>query len=264
MTILLVLQIICMISYLLAASLQGMIVSGYLRSLNKSWRILSWATLILHAIILYRLIDFHPGQNLSAVNVFSLIVWLIAIFLNVMVFWNPLENLCIIVYPLVALSILGLMIFPKPEFKNMTFKFATLLHVWVAVFAVAALSLAAIQAILLGLQERSLKSRRFGTWLHVLPPLETMESLLYRLIVLGFILLSLLIISSILVFKNVWSPPLLPQILLCLMAWLIFAILLWGRYCFGWRGRVATRWTLSGVLILMIAYFGTILFANDF
>jgi ABC-type uncharacterized transport system permease subunit len=41
------------------------------------------------------------------------------------------------------------------------------------------------------------------------------------------------------------------------VAWLVFAVLLWGRWKFGWRGRTAIRWTLGGFAFLLLAYFGS-------
>ena len=37
----------------------------------------------------------------------------------------------------------------------------------------------------------------------------------------------------------------------------VFAVLLWGRWRFGWRGRTAIRWTIGGFIFLMLAYFGS-------
>jgi ABC-type uncharacterized transport system permease subunit len=45
--------------------------------------------------------------------------------------------------------------------------------------------------------------------------------------------------------------------ILSIIAWVVFATLLAGRYRFGWRGRTAINWTISGFVILMLAYFGS-------
>jgi len=41
------------------------------------------------------------------------------------------------------------------------------------------------------------------------------------------------------------------------LSWIIFAALLGGRHVYGWRGRVAVRWTLTGFLMLVLAYVGS-------
>jgi len=36
----------------------------------------------------------------------------------------------------------------------------------------------------------------------------------------------------------------------------VFAVLLAGRYLYGWRGRVATRWVLTGFIMVVLAGIG--------
>ena len=40
-------------------------------------------------------------------------------------------------------------------------------------------------------------------------------------------------------------------------SWGIFAALLLGRRVYGWRGRIALRWTLTGFMVLLLAYIGS-------
>lgn len=54
-----------------------------------------------------------------------------------------------------------------------------------------------------------------------------------------------------------FAQHLVHKTVLGIIAWLVFAVLLWGRWRFGWRGRTAIRWTLSGAVTLMLAYFGS-------
>ena len=39
--------------------------------------------------------------------------------------------------------------------------------------------------------------------------------------------------------------------------WLTFAVLLIGRWRYGWRGRRALRWILAGTLLLVLGYLGS-------
>ena len=41
------------------------------------------------------------------------------------------------------------------------------------------------------------------------------------------------------------------------LSWIVFAALLGGRHVYGWRGRIAVRWTLTGFLMLVLAYIGS-------
>jgi len=89
-----------------------------------------------------------------------------------------------------------------------------------------------------------------------LPPLQTMEKLLFQLIFVGFFLLSLTLCSGLLIIPNLHGEH-LAQLILTASAWLIFSVLLWGRLRYGWRGRTAIRWALSGYATLVAAYFGS-------
>ena len=91
------------------------------------------------------------------------------------------------------------------------------------------------------------------------PALETMESLLFQLILAGFVLLTVTVLSGTVFSEQVFGQPfvLSHHVVLSVLAWLTFAVLLAGRRLFGWRGRSAIRWTLTGFVLLALAYFGT-------
>jgi len=84
-----------------------------------------------------------------------------------------------------------------------------------------------------------------------------MEALLFDMISLGFALLTIALATGFVFMDNMFAQNLAHKTLLSLIAWLVFAILLWGRYKFGWRGRKALVWTLAGFAVLMLAYFGS-------
>jgi ABC-type uncharacterized transport system permease subunit len=84
-----------------------------------------------------------------------------------------------------------------------------------------------------------------------------MELFLFRLVAIGFMLLTLVIVTSFLFFNQLWLSPLLQKTLVSLFAWSVFAILLLGRHYLGWRGRQAIRWTLLGVLLVVVVYFSS-------
>jgi ABC-type uncharacterized transport system permease subunit len=95
--------------------------------------------------------------------------------------------------------------------------------------------------------------------LHSLPPLLTMETLLFRLIAVGFVLLTLTLASGVLFSEEIFGKAFQfnHKVLFGFISWGVFAILLWGHHFYGWRGRVAVHWTMSGFGFLLLAYLGS-------
>jgi len=81
--------------------------------------------------------------------------------------------------------------------------------------------------------------------------------MLFQLILVGFILLTLTLITGLWFVRDWLAQHLAHKTILSVTAWVLFGILLWGRWKFGWRGRTAIRWTLAGYLFLILAYFGS-------
>ncbi len=123
--------------------------------------------------------------------------------------------------------------------------------------AYSLLSIAAIQSIVLALQDRRLRHKHPGGLTGALPPLQVMESLLFQMIGLGFIFLSLSLLSGIVYLEDIFAQHLVHKTVLSIVAWAVFGVLLWGRWHSGWRGRTAIRWTLGGFVLLLLAYFGS-------
>ena len=107
--------------------------------------------------------------------------------------------------------------------------------------------------------ERKLHLRRIGGQLSNLPPLLAMESLLFRMIFAGFCLLTLTLGSGVFFSEAIFGKALAfdHKTLFAFISWAIFAALLVGRRAYGWRGRVALRWTLAGFMVLLLAYVGS-------
>ncbi len=136
-------------------------------------------------------------------------------------------------------------------------------HIWISVIAFMILGMAAVQASFIYLQNyflRRTEQSRFSAFrglVGLLPPMETMETQLFRIIMLGFIFLSISLISASAFVDGLYTAHHVHKIFLSALAWILFAILLLGRYRAGWRGPTAVRWTLMGVVLLMIAYFSS-------
>jgi ABC-type uncharacterized transport system permease subunit len=129
-------------------------------------------------------------------------------------------------------------------------------HILLSLGAAALLFAAAVTAILLVILDRRLRMRRIADLSSALPPLDALEKVMFRLVAAGFGLLTLALITGFVFVTNLFTQNLVQKTVLSLIAWVIFGVLLIGRLRFGWRGRSAVRWTLSGFGILAVAYFG--------
>jgi len=129
-------------------------------------------------------------------------------------------------------------------------------HILLSMGAAALLFAAAVTALLLVFLDRRLRTRRIADLPSVLPPLDALEKVMFRLIGAGFVLLTLSLFTGFVFVTNLFTQHLVHKTVLSLFAWTIFGVLLIGRVRFGWRGRTAVGWTLFGFGVLALAYFG--------
>lgn len=132
-----------------------------------------------------------------------------------------------------------------------------LMHILSSIIAYSLLSLATLQALALQQMERGLKNHSDNRWLNQLPPLQTMESLLFQLITLGWLALTVAIASGSIYIDDLFAQHLAHKTLFAVISWLLFGLLLIGRQKYGWRGATAVKWTLSAFIALALAYFGS-------
>ncbi|MGD8483765.1 MAG: cytochrome c biogenesis protein CcsA [Thioalkalispiraceae bacterium] len=251
-------SIAAIIIYLVSGSLLWLGLQDKAKSLAKS-RILLLATLatLLHLGVIYQHTFTTQGIDIGFFNIISLVGGLIALLLIIASLKQPVECLGIIVFPVAALSLGLRKLDPEAYYLTQNLPGGLEFHILVSILAYSLLSIAVVQAILLYLQESHLRNRHPGGFIRSLPPLETMESLLFSMIGLGFIILTISLISGLFYLDDILAQHLVHKTVLSFGAWLLFGILLWGRYQFGWRGRTAIRWTVSGFTLLVLAYFGS-------
>jgi ABC-type uncharacterized transport system permease subunit len=130
-------------------------------------------------------------------------------------------------------------------------------HILLSMGAAALLLAAAVTALLLVFLDRRLRARRIAHLPSVLPPLDALEKVMFRLIGGGFVLLTLALLTGFIFVTNLFTQHLIHKTVLSLIAWVVFGVLLIGRIRYGWRGRSAVLWTLTGFGILLLSYFGS-------
>lgn len=227
---------------------------------GASWeRLAILAPFLLHTYLLYASLVAQTELRFGFSQALSVTLWL-----TVLIYWlesliYDVKGMQALVLPLAAACALLPAFFPGPENPTYTHTFAFRIHLLVAMLAYSLFTIAALHATLMTLLQRRLHAGTLAGPLASLPPLMTLETLLFRIIVLGFILLSLTLGSGF-----VFSEELFGQAarfnhktVFGVISWIIFAALLVGRYGWGWRGRTALRWTLAGFAALLLAYVGS-------
>ncbi len=227
-------------------------------TMDKTYIFIFWAiAIVLHTVVLFQRIITPDGLNLQFFNALSIVALLVATILFGATVRHPLENLAIMVLPATALSLIVDQTIQQNAVIAAAADSALQIHILISLLAFSLLSIAVLQALLLAIQDRHLHNHHPGGLIRALPPLQLMENLLFQLISVGFLLLSVALLSGFFFLEDIFAQHLVHKTILSSVAWLIFATLLWGRWQFGWRGRTAIRWTLGGGIVLLFAYFGS-------
>lgn len=247
--------LIAICCYLTAASLQWQTVSG--RSINSQIiRLIGLVAIIAHSYAAY--LDLHRpgGIQLGFFSTGSLIGWLVAGLVLLSSLRQRIDNLFIGIFPLAAIALFSTL-FGIDVNSAKHYDSGLVIHILISVLAYSIFTLAAFQAILLAKQEYQLKHHITKGLLRSLPPLQTMEALLFEMIWTGLILLTLSLASGALVFEDLFAQHLVHKTVLSILAWLLYATLLIGRHFLGWRSHKAIRWTVGGFIVLMLSFFGS-------
>ncbi len=215
------------------------------------------AAVILHAVVLYNRLLGISGFQFGFFDAASSVALVISALVLAISIKRSTEVLAMIFFPVSAFALLAQSIYPSSHMLPYDSPQGLKIHVLVSIIAYSLLGLAACMSVILSLQNRMLHNHRPGGWMKKLPPLQVMEKLLFDSILAGFIGLTLALVSGFVFLEDLFAQHLAHKTILSIIAWLVFAVLLGGRFAFGWRGRTAIRWTLSGFVSLMLAYFGS-------
>lgn len=222
-------------------------------------RVLLLLTLVAHGAALHAAI--FPGEQMrfGFGVAMSLMVWLAICFYWIEALYTRLEGLHAVVMPAGMLASIVPLFFPGDHVLANAASPAFRVHFIIAMLAYSLFTLAALHAMLMSVAGRQLHNARFSRLLAGLPPLLTMEALLFRLISIAFVLLTLTLASGAMFSESLFGQALRidHKTIFALISWLLFGGLLLGRHLRGWRGRVALRWTLAGFVALMLAYVGS-------
>ena len=211
---------------------------------------------LLHAAYLYPQTFTANGLNLTFYNAVSIVCFMVAALVLGVSTTRKTEFLGLLVLPITVASIVLTILRPEVAASSLNLH-GLQLHIVVSLFAFSVLAISALQSILLFTQDRHLRRHQLGGMTNVLPPLHDSEKFLFQTIAVGFALLSTALITGFVFLENMFEQHVAHKTIVSILAWLVFALLLWGRWQFGWRGSIAMRWTLGGFGFLILAYLGS-------
>ncbi len=205
----------------------------------------------------YILKDYWQGDGIffGLVTSTNFISWVVATLLFLTSLTKPVHVIGILVYPLTAVSVILLLLFPDTNSKLVSISIAS--HVFLSVGAYALLSISVAQSILLKIQERLLHDHNINTFIDKLPPLQTMEDFFFQTLKMGCILLTLSLASGFIFVDEFFEQNLSYKTFLSVIAWGAFVGIVVGHKMFGWRGRNAILATQIAFSVMVLAYFGT-------
>lgn len=212
----------------------------------------------LHAFLLYPKIITPYGLNFNIFNTISLISLFFLIFFALFSLYRPILSLGILATPV---SFIGLSIghLGKAAYEPLIHLSPFLqLHILLSFAAYCVLLMATVQAVMLRLQIQELKRRTIHRfWVSKLPSLQSMESLLFDMILMGFVILSVALGLGMVATYDIMAQHIAHKLFFSVLSWVVFGIFIIGHYRFGWRGKRAANFTIYGFILLAVGFIGS-------
>jgi ABC-type uncharacterized transport system permease subunit len=199
-----------------------------------------------------------PTPHVSLLNVMSLCALAaVVIPLGTFTLKNSLFDASLVTLPISVLILVAEGLISTPVLEITEKSPGMTVHIITSIAAFGILSIAGAYAIFVSLIDHLLRKHSFNKLVQSLPALETLEQLLMHLIRVGLAVLTVSLGTGLVFVDDLFGQHLGHKTILSIFAWVIFALLLWGRWKRGWRGRVAVRMTLTGIVVLLLSYFGS-------
>ncbi len=215
------------------------------------------AALSLHAYLLFSLIFENSGQNLSILNVASLISFIMALTVTLLIFKIRVWILLPVIYSFSALNLAASAILPGAFITHLETHPTLLFHISLALFSYSTLMIATLYAIQLAWIDHQLKRKNALVINPNLPPLMAVERQLFNIILVGEGLLTLTLLTGVFFVNDMFQQGKSHKAFFSVIAWVVYGVLLWGHFRHGWRGRRVIWFSLFGAFLLTLAYFGS-------
>ena len=249
------LLLICSFFYIVACGFSTIRLITPNKPITKYLRPIISLALIIHIYWLYTHIILPQEQNLSILNVLALVTFIISLLTT---FASKRFNtgvLLPVIYFCSAINLIAINYLPNKFVTHLETHPQIAIHILIALLAYSILSIASLLALQLAYLDYRLKNRKFPLTKINMPPLMTLEKNLFQIILIGFILLSATLFTGFIFIDNIFSHNQIDKVIFSILAWILYATLLWGRYARGWRGRFTIYITIIGSSLLTFGYF---------
>lgn len=214
--------------------------------------------MLAHAVLLYPSVITLYGLNFNVFNVVSLTCLFFLLFYVLFCLYRPILSLGILAAPTALLGMTAGFFGRAPYAPLTNISLGLEIHIVLSMAAYCVLLMAAVQAIILRLQLRELKHQTVNRfWVNKLPALQTMESLLFDMILLGFVLLSVALGIGFIYVYDLMAQHIAHKTVFSLLSWLVFGWLIIGHWRLGWRGKRAANITIYGFVLLAVGFVGS-------
>ncbi|MBU6382469.1 MAG: inner membrane protein YpjD [Betaproteobacteria bacterium] len=246
----------------IAAAASYLIASFLIRRRDPKGLMVLAVALAIHGPVLASQIVALEGLRYGFASALSATLWLALVVLVWEARRSRLEGAASVVAPVAAVTLVLPWFFVGHLFQGpVSVLFVP--HLLIGTLAYGVFLLAATLAAFILIQARTLQARH-GRLLEdglfdQLPPLMAMERMLFRYLSIGFVLLTITLISGVLFSEEVFGQAMRfdHKSVLTLLSWAVYGLLLWGHRYRGWRGAAAARATLLAFFVLLLAYVGS-------
>lgn len=214
--------------------------------------------MLAHAALLYPHVVTLYGLNFNLFNTISLISLFFLFFYVIFSLYRPIVSLGILAAPTALVGMIIGYIGRAPYRPITDISVGLEAHILLSLAAYCVLLMAALQALFLRLQIRELKHQSIHRfWVNKLPSLQSMESLLFDMLLVGFVLLSIALGIGFVYVEDLMAQHLAHKTVFSVLSWLLFGALLLGNWRAGWRGKRAANMTIYAFILLAIGFVGS-------
>lgn len=215
--------------------------------------------LLLHTAWVWWPLSRQHALAVSLGDALLLVSWLMALLYVSGSFFYSLKGLQLLLYPCIAGLLLLAWVFPGRHVAYPISNLAFVLHVSASLLAYSLFAITALLSALILQLNRQLHRHQMSPFMAAMPPLLSIENMMFQGLWTGFVLLSVALISGTVFSEAVFGVPaaLTHKTVFGLAAWLIYALILFRRHTWAWRGKKAAQWVLAAFACLMLAYMGS-------